>query len=293
MAYDGFRHVIRMAMVLSLLGAWPTSGAADDESAPPENLSASLTVRVDRGSVTVEAHDVPLDAVLHALAKQAGLEVVTHGAATDHVTESFSGVDLDKAIQRLARGYDVVLVYGSAQSRANSLMAVHVYERPKEANPSTVDPQQRRARLQEVHKLSQLAHGNQPGALNNLAGMMDDPDPLVRRTVASALSGLEGPEAMAVLARGLGDQDPLVRSATVASIGTMHTEDSVATLARVAAQDPEAMVRRAAVWALAAQRSDAARQELEEARSDPDASVRQAAMGGLRNWERRARASAN
>ena len=79
---------------------------------------------MDKGFVSVEAHEAVLADLLQAIGKHAGVEVKIHSGGTDRVTQSFTGVGLDKnAIRLLAEGKDVVLVYSSARNLAGTNLA--------------------------------------------------------------------------------------------------------------------------------------------------------------------------
>jgi len=243
--------------------------------------------------VSVDVHDALLTDVLRSVGEQAAIQVTIRGGSGDRVTESFDGVALDEAIKRLARGYDVVLIYGGRKGLTGTgrLVEALVYQASAPGVPVVFDPRQRGSRLRAVRSLIQQAHRREPGAFDSLVGMLStDPDPLVRRTAAAGIGSFRGPEAVAALTTALGDQDPMVRTAVVSALGAMRDEAMAPTMAQVLARDPEAAVRRAALWALAPLHSDDARRGLQAALSDADASVRRSAVSALNRWERRAKA---
>jgi hypothetical protein len=291
------RLLVRAIVLALLLGAGPPTGtAAGEETAVPEKPPVPLAVTVDHGLVSVDVRDALLADVLHEIAAQAGVQVTIRSGGTDRVTQTFAGVSLDEAIRRLAQGYDVVLIYGSARGRARPgrLAEVRVYEASTRAVPVVVDPRQRNARLRVVRSLIWQARRRRPGALTSLAGILaSDPDPVVRRSAAAALAGLREPEAVAALTTALGDQDASVRVAALSSLGVLRDGAQAPAMIQLLSRDPDAAVRRAAVRALARLGSEEARRGLEAAARDPDASVRQAAVFALNQLARRARAQAN
>jgi hypothetical protein len=291
------RLPVPLIVLVSLLHAGFTPASADGTAPPvPASLTPPLVVKVDQGLVSVDARDALLADVLRAVGEQAAIQVTIHSGGADRVTQSFARVGVDEAIRRLASGYDVVLIYGAPRGRTTPgrLVEIRVYKASTPALPAVVDPRRQNERLQTMRNLIGQARQQQPGAFTSLAGMLaSDPDPVIRRHVAAALSGFRGPEAVAALTSALEDQNPSVRSAAVSSLGLMRDETLAPTVAQILARDQNAAVRRAAVWALATLRSDDAHRGLETATSDPDTSVRQAALAALRRWERRARASAN
>lgn len=293
------RLPVRVIVLASLLhaGFLAGSGAGNEEAAAPATPSAPLTVKVDQGLVSVDVRDALLADVLRAVGEQAAVEVTIHSGGETHVTQSFADIGLEEAIQRLAQGHDVVLIYGSPKGPTGHgrLVAIRVYEASKPGGPAAaVDPRQRDAQVQTMRDLIGQASQQQPGALASLAGMLaSSPDPVIRRGVAAALGRLRGAEAVAALTAGLGDQDPSVRSAVVSSLGLLNDETVAPAVAQVLARDPDAAVRRAAAWALATLPGEAAHRGLQAATSDADTSVRQAAVAALSRWEKQAPARAN
>ena len=277
----------RRGLVLALLlhAALPAAAATDTKTVAPENASPSLAVTVDHGLVSVDVRDALLGDLLRAVGEQAGVRIEIHSGGEDRVTESFAGVGIDEAIRRLARGHDVVLIYGSPRNR---LMEVRVYEASAPAAPPVIDPRQRTARLGVVGTLTRQAHQGQPGALASLTSILaTDPDAFVRQAAAGALGGFGDAQAASALRAAVRDQESAVRSRAITSLGQMRDQGSVGLMAQALATDPEPSVRRAAAWALCAFTNDDVYRALQAGTSDSDASVRSAAAGALRIWKRR------
>lgn len=288
-----------MIFLVSLLLAGfaaATESAARDQTPANESPAPPLRVYVEGGLLSVDARDAPLADVLRAVGEQTGIQVTIHSGGATRVTESFAGVGVDEGIQRLAGGYDVVLIYAAGRNgaRRGRLVEVRVYEASTPTAPVTavVDPRQRAARLQAVRDLTQQARQQQPGALAALTEMLaGDADPVVRQSAAAALGLVGSAEAVSALTAALGDRDPSVRTRVVSALGRRRDEGLAGTVAQVLAGDPDASVRRAAVWALSTLRSEDAHRGLQAAASDSDAGVRQAAAVALKRWERRAGAN--
>jgi hypothetical protein len=283
---------LALAILLTsvLLAGFPGGLTANQGEPPEEGAAAPVAVHVEGGLVSVDVRDEPLADVLRAIAQQAGVELEVHSGGDDRVTDSFDDVRVGESIQRLARGHDVILVFGAASDGAarGRLVAAHVYEASAPAATVPTDPKQRAAHLREVRQLIRQARQKQPGAVNSLIALLSsDPDPTIRRTAASALGSIGGPEAVAALTTALNDQEASVRVSALTALGRRREESAVPSLAQVAARDSEASVRRAAVWALSSLRSDEARRAIEGAASDPDSSVRRAAQGASRIWQQR------
>jgi HEAT repeat protein/PBS lyase HEAT-like repeat-containing protein len=279
-----------IVFVLLLLAGFPPESAAGDEVPVPARSALPLAVKVDHHLVSVDVWDTLLADVLGAVAEQAGIRVTIDGGGKDRVTQSFTGVDLDEAILRLARGHDVVLIYGSPMSRAgmDRLVEVRVYTISTAGVPAVVDP--RNERPQGARTLIRQARQQEPGELTSLTTTLaSDADPVARQNAAAALGGMGG-AATAALTAALEDQDPSVRTSAISSLGMVRDETLARPLASLLASDPDPEVRRASAWALGRLRSEDAQRALEAAASDLDASVQEAAVDALSQWERRARA---
>jgi len=282
---------LRPAIILTavLLAGLPDTSALSAQAPAPEASAPSQSVTVDRGLLTVDVRDMPLDEVLRTISDRSGVNITVHSGGATKVTQTFSGLGLDEGIRRLAPAYNVVLVYGSAEPEgrpgATRLVEVHVYETSKSPVTAVVDPQQRSTQLRTVRELSRRAHAREPGALTSLADLLArDPDPAVRRSAAEALASLREPEAVTALRTGAADQDPTVRGSSLTSLGQMRDENSVGLVAQGATRDPDPTVRRSAVWALSTLQSEEAHRALEVAASDADPLVKQAAAGALKQW---------
>jgi len=288
--------IVLTVVLLAGLPDTSVSSAHGAQTPAPPASSPSQSVTVDRGVLTVDVRDMPLDEVLRTISEQSGVNITVHSGGAAKVTQTFSGVGLDEGIRRLAPAYNVVLVYGSAAAKGPPgparLVEVHVYETSKSPVTAVVDPQQRSTQLRTVRELSRKAHAREAGALTALAELLArDPDPAVRRSAAEAMASLRQPEAVSALRSGAGDQDPTVRGRSLLSLGEMRDEASVAIVAQGATRDPDASVRRSAVWALSTLRSEDARRALEVAASDADPLVKQAAAGALKQWALRGKSN--
>jgi type II secretory pathway component GspD/PulD (secretin) len=318
---------VRAILLASLLSVGlPAGGAAGKESVRA-NPSPPLAITVEHGLVSVNLQDAPLSDALHAVGERAGVQITIYKGSAERVTESFTGVALEEAIERLARGYQLVWIYGSPMGSATSLAEVRVYlgspgapaggsvvvgpptpvEEPArndlpgmaslvgQPTPGREELIQRRRdeRLTEVRAIIEQARQQAPGALDTLTAILTgEPDPTVRQVAATSLAGNSRPEVVAALTTAVGDENASVRSAAISALGQMRNEAMTPLLQEMLAGDPDAAVRRAAAWALAGQNSDDARRGLENAASDPDAWVRQAAVSALAQWQQRAKAKA-
>ena len=280
-----------VVLLTSLLLAGHHAGHAQSLSGPREDSHAStLSIRVEGGMLSVEAHDATLSDVLHAIAEQAAVSLEIHSGGADRVTDSFSGERLDSGIRRLARGHDVILVYAATNGSDDRgrLVEAHVYEASAPAVGSIVAPSDRSARLRLVRELMRQARQQPAASRASLTAMLQsDAEPTVRASAANALGNIRGPETVAALTAALGDQDATVRASALSSLGRMREEGAVGSIARVLAGDADVKVRRAAIWALSTLQSQDARLALEGAATDSDWDVRRAALGALKAWNLR------
>src|SRR5262245_5572810 len=283
--------LLLITLLPSRLLAGHHAGYAQSPLGPREDSpTAALSVRVEKGMLSVEAHDAPLSEVLHAIAEQAAVSLEIHGDSKDRVTDSFSDERLGPGIQRLARGHNVILVYAAANGSDDRgrLVEAHVYEASAPAARLTVVPPDRSARLRLVRELMRQARQQPAASRSSLTAMVQsDEDPTVRASAANALGNIRGPETVAILTAALGDQDATVRASAMSSRGRMRDEGTVGSIAQVLARDGDVKVRRAAVWALSTLQSQDARLALEGAATDSDSDVRQAALGAIKAWNLR------
>lgn len=98
---------------------------------------------------------------------------------------------------------------------------------------------------------------------------LEDPDPFVRRTAASAMSTLRNPLAVRALSRALTDPHAEVRVEAVRALGIID-DDSVPTTLISALNDPEIRVREMAVDALGRWKSPAVARRLAATLGSPD-----------------------
>ncbi len=98
-------------------------------------------------------------------------------------------------------------------------------------------------RLRSVIALGAL---EDPRALDPLIAAMEDPNPLVRAEIATALGRFSGEDAaLATLLRMLGDSDPLVREMTVAALERLGNREALTALRSAVKNEPADYIRSA------------------------------------------------
>ncbi|WP_435250906.1 fumarate reductase/succinate dehydrogenase flavoprotein subunit [Streptomyces tendae] len=141
---------------------------------------------------------------------------------------------------------------------------------------TALDDPDARVRIEAVRGLVSL------DAAESLAPAADDPSREVRVAVAKALGTLRAaPRAGGALDRLTEDPDALVRGAALAALADTGCPDPLATRAVTALSDPAWQVRAGAATALSAARSDRAVPVLAKALADRNADVRKAAVLAL------------
>lgn len=98
-------------------------------------------------------------------------------------------------------------------------------------------------RLRSVIALGAL---EDPRAVDPLVAAMEDPNPLVRAEIATALGRFSGEDAaLATLLRTLGDSDPLVREMTVGALERLGNEEALTALRSAAKSESADYIRSA------------------------------------------------
>lgn len=194
--------------------------------------------------LTLTVVATPLADVLRVIGQRTDVRVNFRGDVTTPVTATFRGVPIDEGIKRLARGYSVCLLYGSAaDGRAAPLREAWIIATPPATRIATAVDRQRQATwLREIQQLGTRRDTIAIAALARLVAQ--DDDPVVRAQAAKTLGRVQDPAAGAALATALsGDPDSRVRRMAARALGTLDTEDARRALERASA-DPDAAVRR-------------------------------------------------
>ena len=192
------------------------------------------TVRYRDDKVSVDLDEAPVDAVLQALAKESGAELVGSTRAEHPLTMSFEDVPLKEALERLVGAQNFTLKYDEhGKLRAIELRGGPEAKKPgKPAEPTTnyaedtsnpkhrafFKPFDRRDTIPISGDLKKRIGKDEVGwdFLGNTA--IGDQDPRIRQAAVHAL--------MKAL-----DQDPEMKDQVLASLNAMSTEE-IASFAR-------------------------------------------------------------
>ncbi len=305
-ANQACRGVICLVGVLALGLSYGQAAEAE------ETTPSSISVHIERGLLSVDARNAPLDEVLEAIAKQANFQLDTKGDLDIPVTWSFANVPVDEGVQRLLHNVSSVMTYARSQNGGPAALvkvttfrrkvdladnSVHVartisplqtqkatkVEEPQHEPTVSLDDD-REDRLRAVRRLSRKPDAASIKDLALLASQ--DDDPVIRRIAAIGLGKLRVPEAKAALVESLSDEDSLVRRRAIQGLGKTWGFEAFDLLTTALTDDHEPSVRRQAALRLGRLYSDAAYEVLDAARFDTDFSVRQAVLVGLARMEK-------
>ncbi len=273
------------------------SGQAAAVAEPPPGVTAS----VENDLLTLEAHGVSRDQVLHAIAIVAGFRVVLAETGDEAVSLSLSRVPMERAVLKLLRGSSAVLVYTTSPGQdrprlsevrmlrsagdraAESLSAAEdgmpVEEERPEQWLDSEPGDERAARLRTVRSLAGRADDQAMAALAHT--IEHDGDSAVRRAAVESVRKMRVPKARAALIAALVDEDKHVRRRAIGALERTWGANAVASLGRVLAEDSDPAMRRLAAESLGRIGGVQADSALLEAQSDPEPSVRQAATAAL------------
>jgi hypothetical protein len=273
-----------------------------------------LAVTVADGRLSVRVDEVPLDAVLEAIAAQTEVAITIRGDPGTVRPQAFADLLLEAGIRRLAgeRGLMMVFARPDDRSEPGRLREVRVYadlrsddlarphgpltrtlgrlakERPPAPEPPSYQDLAKKDKSERLAAIRGLARQKDEAAIEVLGALLaHDPDGTVRRIAATALGNIGGEDAATALESALADQDVEVRIQAMRGIYVIGHEAAAESLGELALGDADPELRRQAVHLLATLRSDEARSTIDLAASDPADSVRQAAEEVLthpRRW---------
>jgi len=237
------------------------------------------TATVQEGKLWLDVTAAPLDAVLRAIAEQAGFTLELQGDLSIPITERWVPVPLGEGLLRLARGNSASLTYVKQADGSEAIERMLVVA----AAPRLPQLAQRNQQLATIRRLSRSPGAEGRAILS--AVLSNDGDPYVRGQAAAALGRLGGQPAIAALSAALADPVPEVRIRVVRALAQSSGRAAGDMLAERLGIDPDAGVRRVITNLLARfgpTPSDQA--ALEAAQSDADPAVRRAAAATLRRW---------
>jgi HEAT repeats len=245
---------------------------------------------IDKGRVTVDAHDADLADVLSELGARAEFRLRISGQL-GRVTTTFTAMSVEQALRRLVQDHELMLVYSAPpdESVRPKLIQADVFASTPSAAQvraaSEMLGRQRAVLLAEINRLRRSRNVERDAPrLAELLGSA--PDSIVRARAASALAALSGPLSQAALARALGDSAPDVRVQAIRALRSVDGARAIPTLGRVLLTDPDVTVRRAAAQMLGSLQDPAATSALSVAAEDADALVRREVSRALNRRDR-------
>ena len=289
-------------LLAATMVAWDFHGAVAVE--PPVTAMQDLQVEFRDGLLTLQARDVPLDDILHAIGANAGFDVVVKGDHSAPVSRSFSALALEEGLRRLLGGTSFVMFYGETGDADRLVLLregtgvdsggreilrpeVTVVDEPAQAEieewiSSRLTQPDRGVRIVAVRRLTRL----EPDVAVDLAAkVLDrDDDPVVRGQAAAMLGKIGGGRAAGLLDETLADWEASVRIQAVRALGALGGELAAHSLGRALFDHPDQEVRLMAIDALAGNASEASRSYLQAASALRDGKVREAARQALDRW---------
>jgi hypothetical protein len=284
---------------IALLGSLLVAGAIDAVSGHHVARAAEderLSVAIDGGLVSLDAHDAPLADVLRAIGEQAGIVVSVQGGAGPRISRSLSGKPLSEALELLLGEAASGVIYKRASGRLAELRvrlmsvqaAAHAASTPSVARSEPGALAEDRAIAPDAPREDRLAFVRETArapradALDVLSALLlEDDAPLVRRSAAAALGRLRDEAAGEALSAALADRDRHVRRLAARGLGEHGGELAIGALGRVLIEERVPTVRRMAAWALSRMGHEAALAALDMARLDLDPTVRKIAEAAL------------
>ena len=264
---------------LAAAGRWLIVGLAvalplqAEENGAEDRVTDLPTVAVAAGRVTVIAVDISLQDLLHAIGKEAGIEVSANGDLVAQVTKTFADVPLEEAIRRLLDRNSSVMLYAEPdQDGIRKLREIRVYSATTtafhedlayrnvaaDATEPLVLPRKKlvpRAASGSVE--TNRPQDDEDDPVDTLKRVLaEDDDPAERYLAAVALSFVGGQKAVDGLAAGLADKDNAVLEEVIESLGNIDLQDSSLLLSQVVLGDPRPEFRKQALRALAAHKSE-------------------------------------
>ncbi len=294
------RRSLVATLALAALAATPTLAQPPSQATLPKAREEVVCshVRVQTGSVTIQADDVAVVHLLEEIARQSDLKVTVYGALDARVTIDVELAPMREALERLLRGQSFALRYReptdatTADGSEGSSNQLWVF--PKEGGQATVltansgDEAPLPAKtvpttLEAIARLLDQVEesGELEGTLDALAAAaLSAEEQSVRAKAVYALGELENPDALPVLEQALSDPQERVREAAIEALSNVGSTDAAWALA-TALDDPSPSLRQEAIYALAEADEHVARTLLERALADEQPSVREAAEEAL------------
>jgi len=249
-----------------------------------------LEIKVEAGLITLEADDVPLSELIHAIAAQSGFEVNLAGEFTDLVTVSLAGVTVKEALDQLVGKIDRFVVYNASPKGTTNrsiqklwlFAASNSANNPRVSNTRAVmsdDLQSNDAniRSQAILRLSGAGGATEEVLDTLIQALQDDQEPLVRNNAAIALGALHDERAVPALELALEDEHDSVRMQAINALSQIGGERATLALGEILLQDTDTTRRVTAAMGLQKLGTELARSLLDSVADDPDEQVRRAA----------------
>lgn len=281
------RWWLPMAVVAHLLLVPPWGSAAlGPQAIPPSRIG----LHVDAGLLSLDVHDAGLIDVLTVIGERAGFEVTIAGRIEGHVTASFSGVPIPKALERLLRKIDHVVLYSSSGGEdgagvVSQVWLLGMHSLPEDAPVEAAEDGPRAAKTHENPdkvRSEALLRLTREGATEEVLetlgdALRHDEASLVRTRAAMALGKLGDARAVPALQYALMDEHPSVQIQAIHALAQIDDEAAIRVLGGFLLHGDGQRQRMLVARALWQHGTELARAFLARAADDPDELVRKAA----------------
>jgi len=209
-----------------------------------------MVVALQGDCLSVEVHHAPWAAVLQAIERLMGIEILVRGPLVGTLTYTFEGLPLEQGLRQLFRQANYVFFYAKgAKAEPGVARLSRVWLFPKEGRwaeeeslpPLRVEP--------AVIEPQQMAGASEVDAATDLTALRDalsDMNPIVRSSAVQAVAEQQGAGAIAVWRMALRDPDPAMRLRILARLA--QHDESRALLTEALADEDDTVRAMAAFW---------------------------------------------
>ncbi|MDJ0654048.1 MAG: HEAT repeat domain-containing protein [Xanthomonadales bacterium] len=201
------------ALMCALLAALAIQGLY-----PETARAGQLSVRVDKGLVSVDADRVSLGEILRRLGRETGMQIIG-GDLQDVITCRIESASIERALGQLLRRRDYGLRYTLASEppfqRVPKVLTLYPGASSPTAPSRSAPPQ-----AAKLWQIAELTSNPNPDDLELLTGIVrSHGDPAVRAEAVYGLGVLGDPASLPVLEMAVRDPDSRVRIAAVEALG--------------------------------------------------------------------------
>jgi len=283
------KGALALALATAVTAAQPASPPVPEDK---------LQLHFEAGLLTLQAHDVPLTDLLHAIGEAAGFAVTIDRDLGAPAAVSFTRQPLPQVFRRLLQENSYLVFYDAAH-RVSALRVIAGFsgDDPSAAQPAVTridDPTAADIEIWILERLASPEQNERIVAVRRLAELeadtavnlassviQSDPSPVVRGEAITVLGRIGGERISDLLEMATADSEVAVRKRAIGVWKTLGGARAIEALGTISSRDPDSEARLLALHALQAIGGDAARYYLEMARADGDEEIRRLAEQAL------------